>query len=78
MKTISLSVSEEDYESFRKVAEAEGRSVALMIREAMAAYRVQVLEQRKPLRSLPVLAGHRQIAPLPTRDEIYTEIHAKR
>ena len=44
----------------------------------MAAYRVQVLEQRKPLRSLPVLAGHRQVAPLPTRDEIYTEVHAKR
>jgi hypothetical protein len=77
MKTISLAVLESDYEAFRKVAEAEGRSVALMIREAMAAYRVQVLEQQKPLRSLPVLTGHRQTAPLPTRDEIYAEVHAK-
>jgi uncharacterized protein YbjT (DUF2867 family) len=78
MKTISLSVSESDYEAFREVAEAEGRPVALMIREAMAAYRVQVLEKKKPLRSVPVLVGHRQVSPLPTRDEIYAEVHAKR
>ena len=38
MKTISLSVSEKDYESFRAEAERTNRSIASLIREAMAVH----------------------------------------
>ena len=74
MKTISVAVSEEDYAAFRAVAEAEGRSIALLIREAMATYRATVLERRTPLQTLPVLVGHRATGPLPMREEIYGEV----
>ena len=74
MKTISLSVSESDYRAFRKVAEAQGRPVALLIREAMASYRANVLEAKPRLASLPVLVGHRSLGSLPEREELYDEI----
>lgn len=74
MKTISVSVSEGDYEAFRAVAEAEGRSIALLIREAMANYRATVLERRTRVKALPVLVGHRATGALPTREEIYDEV----
>jgi hypothetical protein len=38
MRTISLSVSEKDYESFRSEAESSNRSIASLIREAMAVH----------------------------------------
>jgi hypothetical protein len=38
MKTISLSVSENDYEAFRAEAQRSGRSIASLIREAMAVH----------------------------------------
>jgi len=74
MKTISLAVSEPDYEAFRRAAEVEGRSIAQLIREAMATYRAERLETRTPLRVLPVLIGHRPLAPLPERSEVWDEI----
>ena len=74
MKTISVAVSEADYRAFQDAASREQRSVAQLIREAMAEYRARRLPERTPLRQLPVLAGHRPIAPLPTRSEIYDEI----
>jgi HJR/Mrr/RecB family endonuclease len=36
MKTISLAVSEVEYEAFRQAAKVENRAVAQLIREAMA------------------------------------------
>jgi hypothetical protein len=78
MKTISVSVSEEDYEAFRSVAASEGRPIALMIREAMAAYRVAVLGRKPSLRTLHVLAGHRAREPLPTREEVYEDVFRER
>jgi len=78
MKTISLSVSDEDYRAFQRAAKAEGRPVALMIREAMAAYRADVLERRSALLTLPVLVGHRAKGPLPSRDALYEEIYGDR
>ncbi len=74
MKTISVSVSESDYEAFRKVAKEQNRSIALLIREAMAEYRVSKLSERSRLTDLPVLPGHRLIGNLPSREEIYDEI----
>jgi hypothetical protein len=78
MKTISVSVSDEDYQAFQRIAKSEGRSVARMIREAMAAYRANVLEKSSPLRTLPVLVGHRALLPLPDRNEVYDEIFGER
>jgi len=75
MKTISVSVSEADYEVFQEAAMRDGRSVAHMIREAMAVYRAEQIEKRRPLLDLPVLIGHRLVAPLPSRAELYDEIH---
>jgi hypothetical protein len=74
MKTISVAVSEADYEAFREAARREGRPIAQLLREAMAFYREQRLEQRLRLTELPVLVGHRAVGPLPERHEIYGEI----
>lgn len=74
MKSISLSVSEEDYEAFRAVAEREGQSIAALIREAMSLYRSERIRDRGPLERLPVLAGHQPLTPLPSRTTIYDEM----
>jgi hypothetical protein len=78
MKTISLSVSEGDYEAFRRASERQGRPIAQLIREAMALYRTERLVERTPLLEFPRLVGHRPVAPLPGRDEIWDEISAGR
>jgi hypothetical protein len=77
MKTISVSVSESDYEAFREAAARESRPIAQLIRDAMAEYRARRLPERSPLRQLPVLAGHRPLAPLPSRSETYDEIFTR-
>lgn len=74
MKTISLAVSESDYEAFRLASQSSGRSVAQLIREAMAVYRREHLEKRTLLTDVPVLVGHRLLADLPTREEIHDEM----
>jgi hypothetical protein len=74
MKTISLAVSESDYEAFRRAAQEENRPVAQLIREAMAFYRKERLEAKTPLTDLPLLVGHRLIQELPARDELYDEV----
>lgn len=74
MKTISVAISEPDYAALKTFAQAEGRSVASVIREAMAAYRATVIDGRTPLRDLPVLAGHSAIAGLPSRADVYDEV----
>ena len=74
MKTISLSVSESDYEAFREASKKQNRSIALLIREAMAEYRVSKLRERSRLMDVPALPGHRLIENLPSREEIYDEI----
>lgn len=76
MKAISVAVSEEDYEEFRSVANREGRSIAQLIREAMALYRETKMKRRPPLHDLPQLVGHQLVAALPSRSEIYDEIYA--
>lgn len=78
MKTISVAVSEEDYEAFRHAAGESGRSIAQLIREAMAVYRQERLERRTPLQDLRILAGHRPLTPLPDRGELDDEIFGDR
>lgn len=77
MKTISVSVSTVDYEAFRELARKEGRPIAQLIREAMALYRRNHIETGTRLEDLPVLPGHRPIAPLPSRDEIHDEVFGR-
>jgi hypothetical protein len=74
MKAISLSVSESDYEAFRQAARADGRSIAFLIREAMAVYRLEHLEARTPLTVVPVLPGHRPLCDLAEKSDLYDEI----
>ena len=73
-KAISLGVSVADYAAFQQAADAQGRPVAQLIREAMASYRAEHLERRRPLRELPRLVGHKPLRPLPSRDQAYDEI----
>lgn len=78
MKTISLSVSEVEYQAFQRAAKQKNRSVAQLIREAMTYYREKSLEAKTPLTELPLLPGHRQVKELPARDEVYDEMFAGR
>lgn len=74
MKTISVSVSESEYETYRSIAGEGGMSIAHLIREAMVFYRAERLAAKTPLTDLPVLIGHRPAAALPARHEIYDEL----
>ena len=76
MKTISVAVSKDDYDAFRRGARRGKRSIAQLIREAMALYREERLEEKSRLLELPVLVGHRPAAPLPDPAELYDEIFA--
>ena len=78
MKTISLSVSESDYEAFQNASRQKRQSVAHLIRDAMAIYRQERLESRSPLTEVPALPGHRPVGVLPSREEVWDEIVAKR
>lgn len=73
MRTISVSVLDTDYESFRRASTAQGRPIAQLIREAMSLYRREHIEPRTPLRQVPILPGHRLVAELPTREDLYDE-----
>lgn len=77
MRTISVAVSEDDYEAFRRAADRQRRPIAQLIREAMFVYRSEHLSERTRLTDFPVLVGHRQIAPLPTREELWDEVSAE-
>ncbi len=78
MKTISVAVSEADYEVFRQAARAQERPIAQLIREAMSVYRAERLEARTPLTEIPTLPGHRLIGQLPSRAEVYAEMFGER
>ena len=73
MKTISVAVLESDYESFRHEARVQGSSIAQLIRDAMSQFRREHSDDCGPLRDVPVLVGHRLVAPLSSRSEIYDE-----
>lgn len=78
MRTISVAVSESDYDAFREAARQRDRSIAQLIRDAMARYRETELEPRSPLRRVPVLPGHRPVGRLPSRSDLYDEIFEPR
>ena len=78
MKMISVGVSNAVYEEFRQAAATQHRSIALLIREAMAFFLKHKLRERSPLTELPVLPGHRIVGSLPTREELYGEIYEEK
>jgi len=76
--TVSVAVSKDDYDAFRRGARREKRSIAQLIRDAMALYRQERLEEKTRLVDLPVLVGHRPLRDLPSRAEIYEDMVADR
>jgi uncharacterized protein (DUF1778 family) len=78
MKTISVSVSPDDYEAFRRAAKTRGTPIAQLIREAMVHYRAEKLVERVRLTAVPVFAGHRSVRSLPSRHQVYAEVFERR
>ena len=74
MRRISLAVLESDYEAFKQAAKEQERSAAQLIREAMTFFRQHRLQQREPLRELPILSANRLLGELPSRAELYDEL----
>ena len=74
MRTITVSLSERDYDAFRRAAKRQHRSMDQLIREAIALYRELRLAERTPLTELPILSGHRPLRALPARAEIHDQI----
>ena len=72
MKSISVSVHEDDYEVFRAHAKREGRSIAELVREAMRLYGRQLGELNR-LEHIPVLDGPRPKGTMLEKSEIYDE-----
>jgi hypothetical protein len=73
MRTISLAVSEKNYELFRELAQTEDRSIASLIRDAMADY----LARSGSSAPTPEEQGTtvvQQLLPGPGRYRIYAEV----
>ena len=77
MKTISVSVSENDYEAFRAHAVRADRSIAELVREAMRLYRESCIQEQSALKKLTVYSRPRCIRTLPPREELYDEISSR-
>ncbi len=72
MRTISLAVSEKNYELFRERALRENRSIASLIRDAMADYLARGDAGSAPER------GSQVLLPGPGRYRIYAEVEDAR
>ncbi len=68
MRTISLAVSEKNYELFRQRAQRENRSIASLIRDSMAEYLARGEAGRGAQEGAPALL------PGPGRYRIYAEV----
>ena len=74
MRALRVTVSDFEYDALEKVAAAQQRPLEELIREALMIVRSGFAEARKPLRDLPLLPGHRALAKLPTRADLYEEM----
>lgn len=72
MKTISLAVSEKNYELFRELAQTEDRSIASLIRDAMADYIAK--SGNAPAAEQAGTTVVQQLLPGPGRYRIYAEV----
>lgn len=77
MRTISLAVTEKHYELFREQAKRENRSIASLIREAMAAQAELIAQPKTDIES-PISDSDqvvvRQLLPGPGKYQIYAEV----
>ena len=79
MRTLQVTVSDSEYDALRKVADAQDRSVEEVIQDTLASFqRETAVATRTPLRDLPLFPGHRPVADLPSRAEIYEEIFSEK
>lgn len=74
MRALRVTVSDSEYDALEKVAAAQSRTLEELIRDALMAVRSGFAEARIPLRDLPLLPGHRPLAELPSRDDLYEEM----
>lgn len=72
MRTISLAVSEKNYELFRELAQAENRSIASLIRDSMAEYLQRTRDVGGAEDAAPRVVGG--LLPGPGRYRIYAEV----
>lgn len=72
MRTISLAVSEKNYELFRELAQTEDRSIASLIRDAMADYIAKSGNAPAADQAGPTVV--QQLLPGPGRYRIYAEV----
>lgn len=72
MRTISLAVSEKNYELFRELAQTEDRSIASLIRDAMADYIAK--SGTPPTQDQAGTTVVQQLLPGPGRYRIYAEV----
>jgi hypothetical protein len=76
MRTLRVTVSDSEYDAIQKVADARNRSVEQLIQETLASFKRETAEMQAPppLRDLPLYPGHRLVADLPSRADLYEEI----
>jgi hypothetical protein len=74
MRTLRVTVSDSEYEALRKVADAQDRSLEQLLQAALSSFRREGGDARKPLRDLPLFPGHRPVADLPARSDLYEEM----
>lgn len=77
MRTISLAVTEKHYELFRERAKMENRSIASLIREAMAVHADRLTQTKTDIVSTESdgeATVVRQLLPGPGRYQIYAEV----
>lgn len=73
MRTLRVTVSDSEYVALRKVADARETSLEQMLQEALVSVRREGTSRGR-LRALPLLPGHRPLADLPTRADLYEEM----
>ena len=74
MRTITINVSEPVYEEFRRASKTLGRPTSELIREAMEAYRREVLRPKTDLRDFRPRSVGRVRRPLSREDDLLGEM----
>lgn len=77
MRTLRVTVSDSEYDALQRVADAQDRSVEQLIQETLASFQRETAGAKKPLRDLPLFPGHRLVAGLPSRGDLYEEIFTR-
>ena len=78
MRTLRVTVTDSEYEAFRRAAEAAHRPMAKLLRDAITLVQPEKSEIKVPLRDLPVLPGHRPLGDLPLRADLYDEMFSNK